>query len=373
MRDLSSVKRIVIKVGTNLLSSPTGLNRERIKEIVREIATLREMGYQTLLVSSGAIGLGAKALNHTHSVKYIPLRQACAAIGQPELMSAYREEAAKYNLISAQILITRSVLNSRESYKNLRDAVNELLSLGVLPIFNENDVISTKEIGEDFGDNDHLSAYVASKIDADLLILLTDIDALYTANPKEDKNAIRIQDIEEITKEVLSYASGKGSEFSTGGMKTKLLASLIAQKGGCGTIIASGEEENVIIRIIKGEEIGTYIHPDKRLKQKERWIINSSPKGEIVVDLGAKDALLIHKKSLLPKGIVEVKGIFKEGDVVSISIDGEKPFMKAITGLDSSSIALIKGKTQKEGEAIIGKKRAIIFRPEDSVVTNDEI
>ncbi len=369
MRDFSSVKRIVIKAGTNLLSSETGIDMERIRAIVDQIAALKELGYQIILVSSGAVGLGAKALGHNSPVVYIAMKQACAAIGQPLLMSAYREEFQRHNLLPAQVLITKSILNNRKSYNNLRSSVSMLLAMGVIPVFNENDVVSTAELKDVFGDNDRMSALVASKIDADLLILLTDIDGLYTGNPRTDENAVLIHTIPEITPEIMSYAKGAGSAFATGGMKTKLLAAGIAQKGGCGTVIASGYEKNVLTRILRGEELGSYILPETRLSQRERWILNTTPRGSIIVDEGAKRALFAHK-SLLPSGIKGIEGVFGKGEVAAI-IDAEgSVFAKAVPYFDSTEIEKLQGHKSSEIETVLGKGRKdVIFRPEDVVFT----
>ena len=369
MRDFSSVKRIVIKAGTNLLSSETGIDMERIRAIVDQIASLKELGYQIILVSSGAVGLGAKALGHNSPVVYIAMKQACAAIGQPLLMSAYREEFQRHNLLPAQVLITKSILNNRKSYNNLRSSVSMLLAMGVIPVFNENDVVSTAELKDVFGDNDRMSALVASKIDADLLILLTDIDGLYTGNPRADENAVLIHTIPEITPEIMSYAKGAGSAFATGGMKTKLLAAGIAQKGGCGTVIASGYEKNVLTRILRGEELGSYILPETRLSQRERWILNTTPRGSIIVDEGAKRALFAHK-SLLPSGIKGIEGVFGKGEVAAI-IDAEgSVFAKAVPYFDSTEIEKLQGHKSSEIETVLGKGRKdVIFRPEDVVFT----
>ena len=372
MRDFSSVRRIVIKAGTNILSSPSGVDNDRIEEIVSEIARLRDAGKQVLLVSSGAVGLGAKALGHTNPVVYIAMRQACAAIGQPVLMSAYREAFARHGLLCAQVLITRTILNNRISYNNLRQSVSMLLAMGVVPIFNENDVVSAAEVGSNFGDNDRLSAMIASKTDADLLVLLTDIDGIYTGNPKTDKNAVLLPEISKITPEIFSYAKGAGSRFSTGGMKTKLLAAEIAQKGGCATVIASGYEPDVLVRIAAGEEVGTYIHPEKRITQRERWILNTTYTGVIRVDDGAKKALLAHK-SLLPSGVIEVKGVFLAGEVVAVMDTSGSVFAKAVPYFDSTEIEKLQGHKSSEIGSLIGEGRKdVIFRPEDLVLTENE-
>lgn len=366
MRDFSKVKRIVVKVGTNLLTNENGIDEERIKRICAEIAELKNLGYQVILVSSGAIGMGAKVLKHKSPVVHIPLRQAFAAIGNPILMSSYQKAFSSYNIVAAQVLITRSVLNNRKSYVNLRSAVSTLLALGTVPIFNENDVVSTAEIGNVFGDNDRMSAMVASKIEADLLILLTDIDGIYTSDPKKDKDAKMLHTIDKITDDVMSYAKGKGSAFSTGGMKTKLMAAKIAKDGGCATIIASGYEENILVRLIKGEEIGTLILPSSRLSARERWIIDASANGTIIVDDGAKKALL-NNKSLLPTGIVKVIGNFNEKEVVLVTDSYGNGLLKAVTNFSSSDLRALIGHKSQEIESILGKgRRDVVFRPEDT-------
>ncbi len=370
-RNFSAVKRIVIKAGTNILSSESGVNMDRIRDIVDQIAAVREKGYQVLLVSSGAVGLGAKALRHTSPVVYIAMRQACAAIGQPMLMNAYSQEFLRHNMLCSQVLITRTVLSNRTSYNNLRQAVSMLLAMGVIPIFNENDVVSTSEIGNQFGDNDRMSALVASKIDADLLILLTDIDGVYTGNPRKDRDAVLLPEIKEITPEIFSYAKGAGSQFATGGMRTKLLAAQIAQKGGCGTIIASGYEKDAITRILSGEEIGSYILPEERISQRQRWILNTPAAASIVVDSGAKKALLAHK-SLLPSGVRGIKGVFSAGEVVAIMDEGGT-FAKAVPYFDSTELEILQGHKSYEIERLIGGgKKDVVFRPEDMVFIGNE-
>ncbi len=373
-RDFSHVKRIVIKAGTNILSSKDGINMERVRSIVDQIAAAREKGYQVLLVSSGAVGLGAKALHHNSPVVYIAMRQACAAIGNPVLMNAYSQEFARHNMLCGQALITRFDLNNRTSYNNLRQSVSMLLALGVVPIFNENDVVSTAMVRNQFGDNDTMSAMIASKIDADLLILLTDIDGIYTGNPKKDSSAVFLPEIRELTPEVFSYAKGAGSQFATGGMKTKLLAAEIAQKGGCGTVIASGYEDDVIERILAGDEVGTYILPAERISQRQRWILNTSYEGAIMVDDGAKEALLAHK-SLLPSGVRGVKGVFSAGEVVAIMDSEGNVFAKAVPYFDSTELEILQGHKSYEIETLLGGgKKDVVFRPEDlAFIINERV
>jgi glutamate 5-kinase len=362
-REFSSVGRVVVKVGTNLLSNKKGIDFERIKEVVSNIIALKQQNIQVILVSSGAIGLGAKELGKKSAITQIALRQACASIGQPLLMSCYRQAFTEHNVICSQVLITRSELNERRTFVNLRNAVESLLELDVVPIFNENDVVSTAEIGSAFGDNDRMSAFVASKINADLLIILTDIDGLYTKNPKKGNGAQLLNEVEQITDEVLSYAANEtGSTFATGGMKTKLLAAKIAANAGCATIIANGAEKNILKRIIEGEVVGTYIHSKKAISQRSRWILNTTAKGRIVIDQGAVDALRNHK-SLLPSGIIGVEGAFKAGDVVNIN-----NVAKAVPYYNSSDIMRMAGRQSSEiPKNIRHGKSDVIFRPEDIV------
>lgn len=361
-RDFSHIKRVVVKVGTNLLTNKSGIETSRIEKVVSEIIGLRELGLQVLLVSSGAIGLGAKELGHTSAIKQVALRQACASIGQPILMYHYREAFKRHGVVCSQVLITRSEMNDRRTFVNLKNSVATLLDLGVVPIFNENDTVSTAEIGSAFGDNDRMSALVASKIDADLLVILTDIPGLYTGDPKKDERAVLISDILQLDDTILSYAGSAGSTFSTGGMKTKLLAAKIACQAGCGSIIASGYEPEALQRIIRGEELGTFIHPTKRLSQRARWILNSTPKGTIRVDEGAVKALRAHK-SLLPSGITAVEGVFNAGDVVLVN-----EIAKAVPYYNSTEIVELEGCQSRDIPTRLGKGKAdVIFRPEDIV------
>lgn len=371
MRDFSKVKRIVIKVGTNLLSTETKIDENRIKNIASQISKLKNKGYQVVLVTSGAIGMGAKELNIKQSVKDIALRQALASIGQPVLMSTYRKYFQENDIICSQVLITRNELDNRKTYVNLRNSIFSLLDLGIVPILNENDSISTAEIGSAFGDNDRMSALVASKIDAELLVILTDIDGLYNDNPKTSKNAKLITEIDKIDDTIMSYAKGAGSTFATGGMKTKLLAAQIASIAGCDCVIASGLDENSLEKIVNNETYGTLIHSNERKSQKTRWIINSSTKGSILVDDGAIKALK-NKKSLLPSGIIEIKGAFLAGDVIEICDKNNLVFAKAVPYYDSTDILAISGHNSSDIDKLLGPgKKTVVFRPEDLVFTSE--
>lgn len=362
MRNFSDSHRVVIKIGTNLLTKDGRFNTQYVHEISSQIAGLRDRGYQILLVSSGAIGMGAAELNLKNRVKDIKMRQACAAIGQPLLMHQYKDSFGEHGISIAQVLVTRDVFSNRTTFLNLRNSVETLLSLGIIPIFNENDSVSTDEIESAFGDNDRLSAMIASKVDADLLIILTDIDGLYNGDPRKDSEASLISQVEEITDEILSYAGSAGSEFSTGGMKTKLQAVSIAAHAGCKTILAHGGKKNILKRLIDGDDEGTIFLEGKKLSARSRWILNSVPLGQINIDQGALDALQ-NKKSLLPSGIISVEGFFSDGDVVSIN-----GIANTVSKFTSSEIENVIGCHSKEIPGLVGNGRKdVIARAEDII------
>lgn len=350
-----AVKKIVVKIGTSSLTTKDGkFNKDFARDIARQVSMLKMQGKDIILVSSGAIGTGCEILELKERPKSIPLKQATAAIGQSILMHEWGKVFEEFDLKVAQILLTYDAFSDRKTYLNLRNSMSVLLELGVIPIINENDPICVHEIGETFGDNDTLSAMVSSKVEADLLILMTDIDGLYTKNPKKAKDAKKIPIIYEITPEIESFGGGAG-EKGTGGMKTKLEAAKIAQKSGCFMIIASSEDIDLITRVMAGEDIGTLFIPTKNIeKNKIRWITLAKPKGKIFVDEGAKNALLDHK-SLLPRGIVNVEGKFDAGDIVSIETDSGI-FAKGITNYTEKELDKIKGKNTDEIEPILGYK-----------------
>jgi glutamate 5-kinase len=362
MRNFGDAKRIVIKIGTNTLSSGGKIDTEYMAGIAAQIAPVLKDGKQIVIVTSGAIGMGAGKLMLTGKVSEVRMRQACAAIGQPILMNAYEEAFALHSITVAQILVTAEVLSERKTYLNLRNAVEKLLSLGVIPVFNENDVVATDEIGTAFGDNDTLSALIASKIDADLLIMLTDIDALYTKDPRKHDDAKPVRIVHELTEEIIASAGDSGSKHATGGMKTKLRAAKIVFNTGCRMVLAHGREENVIRKVISGAEIGTLFLPHKRLSNRIRWILHSVPKGTIYVDDGAVDAMRSNK-SLLPSGITSIDGAFEAESVVYIN-----GVAKAVTNMSSGELELIAGKHSAEIRKILGQdKKDVVATPENIV------
>ncbi|OPX62218.1 MAG: Isopentenyl phosphate kinase [Methanomassiliicoccales archaeon PtaB.Bin215] len=349
MRDIS-VTRAVIKIGTNTICDENGqVDSDYLDGIARQVLELERMGIQSIIVTSGAIGSGSSELKLDEVQKDIPHKQACAAVGQAALMLTYREVFARHNKSVGQLLLTYDAFSDRKVYLNLRKTVDALFELGVIPIVNENDVISTDEIGATFGDNDKLSALVASKVDADLLILLTDVDGLYDRNPETDPDARFIDTVDEITKDIEMMAGGGTSGRSKGGMKSKINAARIAMGAGCNTVIANGRADDVIVRVVRGEVVGTFFSAKALYTNRERWILYASPRGKILVDAGAEEALR-DGGSLLPCGITSVEGRFKEGDVVRLG-----GFAKGVVNFPSGEIMQLKAECEKEKRKGNGK------------------
>jgi glutamate 5-kinase len=372
MRNFEKAKRVVIKIGTNILSKDDSIDAGYVGLMAGQVNSLLKMGKQVVIVTSGAIGMGAGQLKLSNKPGDVRMRQACAAIGQPMLMAEYRKAFEQFGVTVAQVLLTAEVLNNRKTYLNLQNSLETLLKLGVVPVLNENDSISTAEIGPvrrstgevgtAFGDNDRLSALVASKIDADLLIILTDIDALYDKDPKKYADAKPIDTVFEITDCIIKSAGSKGSKFSTGGMKTKIEAAKVASNAGCKIVLANGKTENVIERIIAGETIGTLFLPKRKLSNRERWILNSSPAGVINIDDGAIRAVK-NKKSLLPSGIKSIEGTFEAGDCIWLNNKA-----KAVTNFSSAELETLAGKHSTEIRKLLGpKRRDVVAIPEDIV------
>lgn len=362
MRNFEKTKRVVIKIGTNTLAKGGGIDTAYFAGVAEQVQGLIASGRQVVIVTSGAIGMGAGQLGLAEKPREMKMRQACAAIGQPLLMREYRKAFEQQGVQIAQVLPTAEVLTNRKTYLNLRNAIETLLDLGVVPVLNENDSVSTAEIGTAFGDNDKLSALVASKIDADLLIMLTDIDALYDKNPAEHADARPIPIVFEITEEIVRNAGGSGSVHSTGGMKTKIEAAKIAANAGCRIVLANGREDRVISRIMAGEPLGTIFMPKRKLSNRARWILNSSPAGTINIDDGAMKALRNHK-SLLPSGVRGVEGTFEQGEVVLLNQSA-----KAVASIGSVQLKTLAGKHSTEIKKLLGPDhRDVVAIPEDIV------
>jgi glutamate 5-kinase len=362
MRDFSRTKRIVVKIGTRTLTKGTGVDAAYFRRVAGQVETLIDAGKQVVIITSGAIGMGAGQLDPSQKVTEMKMRQACAAIGQPLLMQEYRKAFLRHGVTVAQVLLTAEVLSNRKTYLNLRNAIETLLKLGVVPILNENDSVSTAEIGTAFGDNDKLSALVASKIDADLLIMLTDIDALYDKDPQKHADARAISTVFEITDEIVRSAGGSGSRHATGGMKTKIEAARIAAQAGCRMVLANGRAKDIITRIMAGDEVGTIFLPKRKLSNRARWILNSRSVGTIHIDEGALRALR-QRKSLLPSGVVSVEGDFKAGDIVMLNRAA-----KAMASIGAAQLKTLAGKHSTEIKKALGPAhRDVVAIPEDIV------
>ncbi len=375
--DFIKAKRIVIKIGTNVLRSDEGnISLPRIYSFIEDIANLVKSGKEVIVITSGAVSMGKKRLG-LDDTKGTALKQACAAIGQCKLMSVYENGFDTYGLTAAQILLTEDDFSIRERYLSLRTTFNKLLELGVIPIINQNDTVSILEITPRyiyenmqvcFSDNDKLSALVASELDADLLIILSDIDGLYSANPKTNPQAQLIKEVQEVDENILALASG-ASEGGRGGMETKLQAAQMVTGYGAKMLIANGKLPYIIKRIFAGEDLGTMFLPsDKNLSEKKRWIgYATNITGRITVNDGAKNALLHEEKSLLPIGILSVENTFHKGDVVSILDESNQEFARGIVNYDSESCKKVVGQHSDNIFQILG------FKNYDAIITRDNI
>ena len=340
-------QRIVVKLGTNLLTGGSSrLNLEIMSSLVSQIAALHKQGLQIILVTSGAIAAGRQCLGPIKERKDIPFKQVLAAVGQSHLMEAYNQLFDWHEIIIAQTLLTKNDLSDRHGYLNARNTLLALLEHRVIPIVNENDVVAIDEIQEaKFGDNDSLSAMVANLADAELLMMLTDTEGLYTADPNKDPAATLIPRVDRLDASIESLASSSACDRGTGGMITKIEAAKLATASGVAVVIANGRENEVIVRLARGEAIGTYFVPNtSKLESRKRWLLSQPCKGDLSIDAGAVRALRQQNKSLLPSGISQVKGKFDRGDIVNI-VEYEKGEKVAcgISNYGSSDINIIKG------------------------------
>lgn len=354
---LKNIKTIVVKVGTSTLTHSTGLlNLSRIESIVRQLSNIHNKGIQVVLVSSGAIGAGMGKLGLQSKPKTIPEKQAVAAVGQVTLIHMYQKFFSEYGKSIAQVLLTKEDIADRIRFLNARNAFFSLLSQRVIPIVNENDAVVIDEIK--VGDNDTLSALVTSLIDADLLLILSDIEGLYDCNPRTNQNAKIIKQVDKITDEIKKCAEGAGSNLGTGGMCTKIKAAEIATSANSNMVIAKGEISNIINKVVEGEDIGTFFQKKHcHINARKHWIGYSSDiKGNIIVDNGAVEAIKVRHKSLLPSGILKVEGCFKKGEVVSVKDCNDIEIAHGITNYDSNDIDLIKGINTSKIEEKLGYK-----------------
>lgn len=364
---LNDVEKIVVKIGTSSITrDDCGLNNVFMENIAAQVLKLHEQGKKVILVSSGAIGVGLEILNLNHRPKEIPIRQAAAAVGQSILMQEWSKAFSKYGLKVAQIMLTYESFSNRLTYLNLRNSISTLLDYGVIPIINENDCTCVTEIEATFGDNDKLSAMVASKIEADLLVILSDIDGLYDKNPKRNEDAQLLSTVTEITPQIESYGGSPTSMKGVGGMRTKIEAAKISMMSGCHMVIANSDTTDVVQKVVAGEDIGTLFLANCDVhKNRIRWIILAKSTGKIMVDSGAKGAIRA-KMSLLPSGVIDISGVFDRGDIVELECDGEV-FAKGITDYTSDELNMIKGKHTDMIAEILGYKNY------DQIIKKDNI
>lgn len=368
-RALKDAKRVVIKVGSSTITYSNGKrNFSRIDHLAREIADLVNQDKEIILVSSGAVALGVDRLGLKEKPKTIPEKQAAAAVGQGVLMHTYEKIFAEYGQIVAQVLLTRADSVDRHRYANSRNTFLALLGHKVIPIVNENDVVAIDELK--IGDNDNLSALVAGIVDADLLIVLSDIDGLYTANPQEDPTATLVSEVTDITQKIEDSAGGAGSQVGTGGMLTKIQAAKVATSSGIHMVIASGEEPEAIGKILSGEALGTlFVSKENRLQFRKRWLaFGARIAGQVVVDDGC---VLAMKKtggcSLLPAGIFGITGEFEAGNTVSVVDANGHELARGLTNYSSEELAVIKGAKTADIEKLLGHKNY------DEVIHRDDL
>jgi len=350
--------RIVAKFGTGLLTGGSDhLNQDIMSSLVAQVAQLHHQGLELIVVSSGAIASGRHKLGLTKEIRGIPFKQVLASVGQSRLMYAYEQLFSQHGITVAQALLTKADLADRAGYLNARNTLLALLELRVLCIVNENDVVAVDEIQEaKFGDNDNLSAMVANLVDADLLLILSDIGGLYTADPHRSPDARLIPQVDRIDSEIERLAADTPSKFGTGGMITKIEAAKLATASGVTVVIADGREPDVILRLAGGEAVGTRFLPiTSRLESRKRWMLSGlSTKGRLVVDSGAAVALKKQKRSLLAAGIKQVEGKFQRGDIVNIYSPEGSRLGCGITNYSSADIGAIKGAHSREIAGLLG-------------------
>lgn len=352
---LKSVRRVVIKIGSGVLTDADAtLDMAIIGQISSDIAALRKKNIQVVVVSSGAIAAGRRELGLVDKPRTIPHKQAAAAVGQSRLMRAYEEAMTPYGLKVAQVLLTREDLGSRQRFLNARATIDALLSFGIIPIINENDTVVVDEIK--FGDNDNLSALVTNVAEADLLLILTDIEGFYSSDPRIDPEARLIPLVRAVTRDVERAAGGSSSSVGTGGMATKIAAAKKAGKNGIATIMVCGKREGIILAALQGREVGTLFLPSGQgLNRRKHWIAYTlKPSGKILVDDGAKKALIKSGKSLLPSGVTGVDGRFDRGACVRICGADGVEFARGLSDYSSGEITRLAGCKSSEIEVRLG-------------------
>jgi glutamate 5-kinase len=356
--------RLVVKVGTTSLIGANGEpDDERLTSICAQIARVRALGIEVVLVSSGAIAAGLSPLGLSSRPNDIPSLQAAAAVGQGRLLGRYTRILKDHDVISAQMLLTRYDFMHRQQYLNARNTLERLTALGAVPIVNENDTIAVDEIR--FGDNDRLAALVANLARARILLLLTDTRGVHEVDPKKQPGAKVLDEVERITPELERAAGGRGSELATGGMASKLAAAWVATFSGVGVVVAHAAEDSVLSRVCAGEAVGTYFHPrPHRASARRLWIAFAQPpKGTVVVDAGARRAVVESKRSLLPVGVVDVNGSFESGDTVDVAENTGEVFARGLVRYSSVELSEARGRSTAElaGREVIHRDQLVIL------------
>ena len=364
---LENAKRILVKIGSGVLTGEDGLNLEIIENLVNETAEFSREGYQFVIVSSGAIASGMHRMGFKMRLQSLPQKQAAAAIGQGRLMRVYSNAFGKHGLVTAQILLTMSDLSDRQRFLNTRNTLSTLMEWGVIPIINENDTVAVDEIK--FGDNDNLASMLANIMEASLVINLTNTEGLYDRNPRETEEHTLIRTVTEITDEIEAMASSEADPMGMGGMKSKVIAARKVITFGIPYIIACGKEAGILGQIFSGREVGTLFLPmEEHLTSKKHWIaFTLRSRGRIYIDDGAKKAIVDQGKSLLPSGIVRIEGNFAVGDSVNCRDSRGSKIAKGLVNYSSEDIDRIKGLRTDRIEQILGNK------PYDEVIHRDNM
>ncbi len=367
-RLLRRVRRAVVKVGSQILSSESGIEEERVKRLTEELAGIHDQGKEVVVVSSGAVAAGMSRLAVKERPRTIPQKQALAAVGQIKLMTLYEKYFSRFNKNVAQVLLTHEDLANRRRYLNAKHTLQTLLESSIIPIVNENDTVAVEEMK--FGDNDHLSALVATLLEADLLVILSDVHGIYERDPRLHADAELIPLISDIKKAKKNLSGESQSFFGTGGISSKISAAEKAAAAGIPTIIANGLEEGILSKLFDAkDEIGTLVLPEEnRLANRKHWIAyNLKPAGEIRVDQGAYEAVVRRGKSLLPSGLKEVYGSFGVGECVRcLDLEGRE-FARGLVNYSAQELNQIKGLHTSKIEEVLG------YKAYDEIIHRDDL
>ncbi len=364
---LEGARRLIVKIGSALLvdEESGGIRRRWLDALADDVAALRARGTETILVSSGAIAVGRRHLGLEMGALRLEEKQAAAATGQIRLAHAYQETLARHHITVAQILLTLDDTEERRRHLNARSTLNTLLKMGAIPVINENDTVATAEIR--FGDNDRLAARVAAMISADTLVLLSDIDGLYTADPRKDRNAAHIAEITEMSADIEAMAGEAPTGYSSGGMVTKLAAARIAMSAGCRMAIADGRRMNPLQAILDGGTCSWFLPASEPKTARKRWIAGAlKPSGTLVVDAGALAALK-SGRSLLPAGIIKVEGRFERGDAVIVTDASGSEVARGLVAYSARDARHIMGHKSREIADLLG------YRGRDEMIHRDDL